>query len=121
MYRILLFALVVSFISCKGNNDKVVIGEAPEKQEMVRIMPHNIEVNYTAQTGEKMIAKYYNTDEIMFVKLSQDGQKDIILQQTDAWAKGAEYGDDNRSWRCQGDDCTFKTETGSVKYSQVFE
>lgn len=82
-----------------GNGDNVTFTDGKETMKLVLISP----LQYVFTNGqEDIIVRYFDKNDERFVSLKKDNQPEITLEQTTAWAKGAEYGKEEIQWHAEG-------------------
>ena len=74
-------------------------------------------LKYTFTNGEEELPIiYFSKDDKRFVKIKRINQPEITLEQTKAWAKGAEYGRGPVKWRSQNNTGTLITDSIETKF-----
>lgn len=80
------------------NDDKTTFSDGKKTMKLVLISP----LQYRFTNGKEDITViYFNENDKRFVSLKKDDKPKITLEQTTAWAKGAEYGKDDIEWHAQ--------------------
>lgn len=81
------------------NDDKTTFSDGKKTMKLVLISP----LQYRFTNGKEDITViYFSENDKRFVTLKKDGKSEMTLEQTTAWAKGAEYGKDDIEWHAQG-------------------
>lgn len=80
------------------NNDGT-FSDGKETMNLVVISP----LQYTfTNNKEDIVIVYFSKNDKRYVSIQKDNKTQITLEQTSAWAKGAEYGKDAIKWRGDG-------------------
>lgn len=84
-----------------SENNDATFSDGKEEFKLVLISP----LRYTFTNGtEDIVLTYFDKNDKRFVSIFRDNQADLTLEQTTAWAKGAEYGKDSIQWRGNGEE-----------------
>lgn len=82
-----------------SKNDDATFSDGKETMKLVVISP----LQYRFTNGQEDITvTYFGKNDERFVSLKKDNQPELTLEQTTAWAKGAEYGKDEIQWHAEG-------------------
>ena len=96
------------------NNDGT-FSDGKETMNLVVISP----LQYTfTNTKEDIVIIYFSRNDKMFVSIQKDNKTQITLEQTSAWAKGAEYGKDAIKWRGDGSKGVLIEDGVETQYNQ---
>lgn len=80
------------------NNDGT-FSDGKETMNLVVISP----LQYTfTNNKENIVIVYFSKNDKRFVSIQKDNKTQVTLEQTSAWAKGAEYGKEAIKWRGDG-------------------
>lgn len=114
----LLFLSIAIIASCKPKTEAPKVKETTTLETSTSKEPYAHEYVYKSENGEHFDVTFYEDDGIMYIKLSRADEPVIILPQTTAWAKGAEYEKDGIQWISQGDQGTFTQNGVTTTYTQ---
>ena len=96
------------------NNDGT-FSDGKVSQTLVVISP----LQYTfTNNKEDIVIVYFSKNDKRFVSIQKDDKTQVTLEQTSAWAKGAEYGKDAIKWRGDGNKGILIEEGIETKYQQ---
>lgn len=133
MNKTIILALLafVSFTACKNQSDKqgeteIKIENTPDSTNDVKpeTEPHghiHSQVNahahdylYKSDNGEIVDVTFYEENNKMYAKVKRDGKETLVLDQTTAWSKGAEYEKGDYKWISKTNDATFSDGTETM-------
>lgn len=131
---LLLVLLGFATVACKNQSNKKQHAETSEVMSSVEKEPETQAVNsseeapktdykyvYASEEGDIIEVTYFNKNDEMFVKIVDAKAQNHELKQTNAWAKGAEYGAGNIKWIGKGNKATFIRDGVETKYLQAPE
>ena len=129
---ILGFLVLASFTACKKQHEKhekteTEITKTPDTHTDIKseeaphshshsdphsdphshIKSHSHEYLYKSDTGEIFDVTFFEINNKMQVTIKRDHQDELLLDQTIAWSKGAEYEKDNFKWTSKNNEGTF--------------
>lgn len=108
---LLTLCLGILFISCKNQPDKsekrIDIKTHPKAKNDSKKKTSSFDYIYKSNNGEAVEVTFFAKNDKMYIKIKRTGKTELILEQTIAWAKGAEYEKDNYKWTSQKDKATF--------------
>ena len=129
-YRFLLIILIFSFLSCNNQpgqqklNEKEIKAKPNAKKEVhsdphlnshsdphsdshVHTQSHSHDYLYKSDNGEIFDVTFFEKDNKMQVKIQRKNKEELVLNQTTAWSKGAEYENGDFKWTSRNNDGTF--------------
>lgn len=74
---------------------------------------------YKSDNGEILNVTYFEENDEMFVKIYRDEHPEIVLPQTTAWSKGAEYENEKIKWKSQENEATYSDGTVDMKLTVI--
>lgn len=76
-------------------------------------------LQYTFTNNKEDISvTYFSKFDKQFVNIKKDNKKNVTLEQTSAWAKGADYGKGDIKWRGEGKQGVLIENNVESKYHQ---
>lgn len=98
-----------------SQEDGATFSDGNNTMKLVVISP--LQYTYTNEK-ESIVVIYSDKNDKRFVTLIKDNQPEITLEQTEAWAKGAEYGNNTVKWHNQGDTGTLTEDGVASKFKK---
>lgn len=96
IYIALLFGVLLN--GCKNIADKPSQTDA---NQPTNAAAYNY--TYKSDNGEEIAVTFFSENGKQLVRINRVGKETLTLEQTTAWAKGAEYGTAATQWKSQGD------------------
>ncbi len=98
-----------------SKNNNGTFSDGKKTMNLVVISP----LQYTfTNNKEDIVIVYFSKNDKRFVSVQKDNKTQVTLEQTSAWAKGAEYGKDAIKWRGDGNKGTLIEDGVETKYTQ---
>ena len=98
-----------------SKNNEGTFSDGKVSQTLAVISP----LQYTfTNNKEDIVIVYFSKNDKRFVSIQKDDKTQVTLEQTSAWAKGAEYGKDAIKWRGDGNKGVLIEEGIETKYQQ---
>lgn len=134
MKKLLAIALFfgILFTSCKNESGKTEISDMDETTDVIvnsetdedanidlEKEPYELDYLYKSDNGEILAVTFFEENNNMHVKIKRTDKAELVLNQTTAWAKGAEYEKDNYKWVSQEDGATFSDGTNTMKLDVI--
>lgn len=122
--------LGILFTACKNQSDKQEKTETEiekitdiktnsesgnDKKKDFEKGPYAFDYIYKSNNGEIVDATFFAKNDKMYIKVKRSDKTELILEQTTAWAKGAEYEKDNYKWTSQKNNATFSDGKETMK------
>lgn len=79
----------------------------PHADPHTHIKTHSHDYLYKSDNGEIFDVTFFEMNLKMYIKIKRDNQDELLLDQTTAWSKGADYEKDNYKWTSKHNDATF--------------